>query len=168
MAERILPAAVMALETDKFPADAVPVAAVLAHCEESEDRHLANELEESRSLDSEEPGVLVVGGEIGEARGFAQGAVQFGQAIADFRLPSSSPEEDVQTRNNREAAGRQAADHQPDQKGDREEHGEAVGRHELDDDRAERPGDPGVEGADPEGQGLVERQVVFYCTSLFL
>ena len=47
----------------------------------------------------------------------------------------------------------------PTRNDDREQEIEAVGRDELDHDGAERAGDAGIEGADPEGQGLVERGV---------
>src|SRR5712691_3954478 len=45
-----------------------------------------------------------------------------------------------------------AADHKPNEKRNRKSKGEAIGRHELHDDSAERTSDPSIQGADAEGE----------------
>ena len=57
------------------------------------------------------------------------------------------------------AERRQPADHDPDQKGEREREPEALGRNEADGERAQSPRDAGIERADAEARRLVERRI---------
>jgi hypothetical protein len=77
-----------------------------------------------------------------------------GDAFGDVRHVKDEQPADETARDRADAA-----DHQTDEERYRQEEAEAVGRDELDDNRAERASDAGIERADAEGQRLVKRGV---------